>query len=107
MKHLRLLLVLFFLSLLCPVSVGVSSQELTGGFPEANLPSEQTYSNIEESSGVSKPNLRYGPGEGGDANKETTLPAGSANIYSLLLLAGVSLCAGRFMKQKTIETTSN
>jgi len=80
--------------------ISLLGEELSGSvFPEAVSPSEQTYSKIEEASGVSKPNLRYGPGEWGNANKESPLPVNGSSLASLFLL-GLVLTGFRCFKHE-------
>lgn len=111
MKRLKpLLLILFMLlmskSMYCGTfdSPDISSASSLSS-PTSALPSDQTYSEIQASSGV--PNLRYGPGEGGDANKESPLSAGDTNYILLSLFVLGAVCTSSLKRVYTTYTHRN
>jgi len=63
------------------------------------LPSEQTAENLGQLPSVTDaPELRYAPGESGNANKESWLPVGDVNLLVVLLML---LASGYYVLMQT------
>ena len=82
----RLLLV-SLVAVFALLSLGeVCGQDYTGSV----LPSEQTAESLGQLPSVTDaPELRYAPGESGNANKESWLPVGDVDLFVVLLMLSV------------------
>ena len=100
----RIRILLLFVLLSFMASGYVLSQEV-GGVMDAPAPSQETWQEIEHRG--SRPSLRYGPGEGGDANKETEFPLGESDLTILLLLSISSITYGLYTNKRHKHNRAN
>jgi len=70
-------------------SMGIYAQNI-GEVIDTPAPSQETWEQIQQTS--KGPSLRYGPGEIGDANKETLTPLGAvdASIVCILFISAAA-----------------
>ena len=102
MKRLRLFFILLNALMLLSGEGVVRGQDIgASGFPEAGLPSEQTYSAIESSSSVSRPALRAKP-PGVEGNPQGHVPLGSSS-YVALAFFGITILGYKHYKYRESE----
>lgn len=101
MKRLRLFFILLNALMLLSGEGVVRGQDIgASGFPEAGLPSEQTYSAIESSSSVSHPALRAKPGDIDGWEKPQKVPLGEVNMM-ILALSPISILLYKITRTQT------
>ena len=85
-------LLLFFSICLCLNANLTMAQQIMAQPPENILPSEKTAQQLNEiSAEIQRPELRYAPSEGGNANKESWIPIPDIDIHVIMVLASM-LC---------------